>query len=249
MRAGIWMTAAVAFGASFAWAAKPAVAAAPPSATELLARYDQIMGPSTFESEVTMRAHRDDGTERRYAMRFLKGGDDKFRIWFKEPSAVKGQEMLRQGDNLWIYLPSMKRATRMASRENFQGGDFNNADVLRVDYTKDYLPTLVESGDPALLAVELKAKNPDTAYDKVKLWVRASDLQPARGQYFGTSGQMIRSAEFSDYREFEKGYLRPAKVLMRNEQVKTRHSVLEVTSMKLGVDAPAQRFVQSDLGK
>jgi outer membrane lipoprotein-sorting protein len=223
--------------------------AADPTAEEILARYDAVMGPKTFDTETAMTAHREDGTERTYVMRMMKGENDKFRIWFLEPAAVKGQEMLRNGDNLWLYLPNLKRATRIANRDSFQGGDFNNADVLRVNYSADYTARLVPSDIADTWAVELKARNANTSYDSVKLWVRKSDAMPVKGQYFGTSGQMIRSAEFTDYKEFEKGYQRPGKVVMRNELVKSRSSELLVKSMKLNVDVPAQRFTQTDLGR
>ncbi len=36
---------------------------------------------------------------------------------------------------------------------------------------------------------------------------------------------------------------------MRNELVKARRSELVLKSMKLNVDAPAQRFSQADLGR
>ncbi len=58
---------------------------------------------------------------------------------------------------------------------------------------------------PDTYCLELKAKSAETSYDAIKLWVRKSDLQPVKGQYFGTSGQMIRSAEFSDYKELRQG--------------------------------------------
>ncbi|HYI00897.1 outer membrane lipoprotein-sorting protein, partial [Hyalangium sp.] len=92
-------------------------------------------------------------------------------------------------------------------------------------------------------------KSQETAYDAIKLWVRKSDGLPVKAQYFGTSGQMLRSAEFSDYVEFEKGYQRPAKVVMRNELVKSRRSEMVVKSLKRGVEVPAQRFTQTDLGR
>lgn len=228
--------------------AGPALAGEP-TPEELLQRYDEVMGPSTFEAESQMTAWREDGSSRTYELRMLKAQDDKSRVWFKAPASVKGQEILRVGDNLWVYLPNLKRATRMANRDSFQGGDFNNADILRVSYSKDYTGKLVPSDEPEAWALELKAKSPETAYDAIKLWMRKSDGEPVKAQYFGTSGQMLRSAEFSDFTEFEKGYLRPAKVVMRNELVKSRRSELVLKSLKRGVEAPAQRFTQADLGR
>jgi outer membrane lipoprotein-sorting protein len=229
-------------------AATPALAAEP-TAEELLAKYDAVMGPRTFETESEMTAYREDGSSRTYVMKMLRGEDDKFRVWFKGPASVKGQEMLRSGDNMWVYLPNLKRATRIANRDSFQGGDFNNADVMRVNYTKDYTGKVVPSSVPDTYALELKAKNAETAYDAIKLWLRKKDGMPVKGEYYGTSGQMLRSAEFSEFTEFEKGYTRPAKVVMRNELVKARRSELVLKGMKLNVDAPAQRFTQADLGR
>ncbi len=223
--------------------------AAEPTVDELLKKYDSIMGPASFESDATMSATREDGSVRTYEMKFLKKDNDKFRLWFQGPAAVKGQEMLRNGDSLWVYLPNLKRATRIASRDNFQGGDFNNADVLRVNYQADYTGKVSPSDIADTVLLELKAKNADTAYDSIKLYLRKSDWQPVKGQYFGTSGQMIRSATFTDHKEFDKGYTRPAKVVMQNELVKTRKSEMVMKTLKIGVDVPAQRFTQSDLGK
>ncbi|MDP3233868.1 MAG: outer membrane lipoprotein-sorting protein [Myxococcales bacterium] len=226
-----------------------AALAAEPTAAEILAKYDGIMGPGTYEALTEMTATREDGTSRTYGMKFLKRDADKFRVWFSEPASLKGQEILRLGDNAWVYLPNLKRATRIANRDSFQGGDFNNADVLRVNYAADYTATLSPSTVPDSYAVELKSKTPETAYDRIRLTVRKSDLQPLKGEYFGTSGQMIRSATFSEHKEYEKGFTRPGRIVMQNEVVKARKTEMVTKSFKLNVDAPPQRFMQADLGK
>jgi outer membrane lipoprotein-sorting protein len=226
-----------------------AAAAAPPTAEEILKAYDAVMGPPVFEGEYTLTSVREDGSSRTYVMRFLKRDADKFRVWFREPASVKGQEILRLGDNLWVYLPNLKRATRMANRESFQGGDFNNADVLRVNYAEDYAGTVVPSDTPDTYCVQLKAKHPETAYDAITLYVRQKDLQPVKARYHAASGKLLRSAEFSDVKGFAKSYARPAKVVMRNELVPTRSSTLVVRTLALDVEAPPQRFMQTDLGR
>ncbi len=233
--------AAVAGAAARAWAGEP-------TAEELLAKYDGVMGPAVFASENTMTAWREDGSSRGYTMKMLKR-DDKFRVWFTEPAAVKGQEILRAGDNAWVYIPNLKRATRIANRESFQGGDFNNADVLRVNYTADYTARVVPCDVAEAHCLELKAKHAETSYDAIKLWLRKSDAQPLKGQYFGTSGKLLRSATFAEYKELDKGYTRPTHIVMKNEVVPARRSEMRILSLKLQVDAPPQRFTQGDLGK
>lgn len=223
--------------------------AAETTAESLLEKYDSIMGPESFDSTARMTATREDGTKRIYEMRFVKKGTEKFRIWFKGPAAVAGQEVLRVGDNSWVYLPNLKRATRIANRDSFQGGDFNNADVLRVNYKADYNAVLSPTDKADQWLIELKAKNTSTSYDAIKLWMRKSDAMPVRGEYFGTSGKILRTAEFSEYKEFAKGYRRPAKVLMRNELIKERSTELLTQTMSVNVSFPDQRFTLPDLGK
>jgi outer membrane lipoprotein-sorting protein len=228
----------------------PSVAAAVDlSADQLLEKYDAIMGPESYDSTAKMTAKREDGSVRTYDMRFVKKGTEKFRIWFKGPASVAGQEVLRVGDNSWVYLPNLKRATRIANRDSFQGGDFNNADVLRVNYKVDYTAVLAQSDKPDTYLVQLKSKNQNTSYDMIKLWMRKSDAMPVRGEYYGTSGKILRSAEFSEFKEFSKGYKRPSKVIMRNELIKERHTELLTQTMNVGFSAPDQRFTLPDLGK
>ncbi|MEN9797448.1 MAG: hypothetical protein RL653_1144 [Pseudomonadota bacterium] len=226
-----------------------AALAAEPTPEAILRAYDATMGPPTFEAENELTSVREDGSSRTYVMRFLKRDLDKFRVWFREPASVKGQEILRLGENVWVYLPNLKRANRVANRDAFQGGDFNNADVLRVNYAADYAGTLVPSELPDTYCVQLKARHADTAYDAVTLFVRKKDLQPVRARYFASSGKLLRSAEFSDVKEFAPGYSRPAKVVMRNELLPARSSTLVLRRIDLSADAPPQRFTQADLGR
>jgi outer membrane lipoprotein-sorting protein len=219
------------------------------TAVELLDKYDKIMGPTNFESEMEMTSNREDGTSRTYGMKALKSGDDKFRIWFILPSAVSGQEILRIGDNSWLYLPNLKRSSRLANRDSFQGGDFNNSDILRVNYTKDFDGKIVPNEDPLTYKLELKSKNKDTSYDLIHLWMNKSNFMPVKGEYFGTSGKKLRSAEFTDVKEFSKSYMRPAKVVMKNEIVPARSSFLIIKKIKVDISPAPQKFIKDDLGK
>jgi outer membrane lipoprotein-sorting protein len=223
--------------------------AADPTAADILKKYDALMGPQVFEAEQEMTSTREDGTTRSYLMRMLKRDTDKFRVLFTGPAAVKGQEVLRIGDNAWVYLPNLKRATRIANRESFQGGDFNNADVLRVNYTLDYDGELVPSEVADSYCLKLKARHAETSYASITLWVRKTDLMPLKAQYFGTSGKLIRSADFLEVKELQKGFERPTRIVMRNELVAARRSEMVLRSLKLDVEIPAQRFTQTDLGK
>jgi outer membrane lipoprotein-sorting protein len=230
--------------------ANPSTASTPasPSAGELVRRYDEVMSPKTFEAVMEMIAHRQDGTTRGYKFRALKSGLDKTRVWFLEPASSKGQEMLKVGDNMWVYMPNLKRALRIASRESFQGGDFNNGDIMRVNYVADYNAKLLPETDPSLFGVELSAKSSEASYDRIRLWLDKAKRLPAKAEYYAASGKLLRSASFELPKSFH-GLERPSRIVMRNELATKRFSEMTLLDMKPGVDAPAQKFVLDDLGR
>ncbi len=219
-----------------------------PTPTELLAAYDNTMSPKTFDALVVMVAHRQDDTTRTYKFRAMKGPEDKIRLWFFEPASAKGQEMLRVGENMWVYMPNLKRALRIASRDSFQGGDFNNADALRVNYVADYEPKFGDSGSPDQWLLDLAAKTKDAAYDRIKLWIHKGDLMPVKAEYYAASGKMLRSMQYAEVKDFH-GHKRPSHLVMRNELAVKRFSEMNTLDMKLNVDVPPQKFVLDDLGR
>jgi outer membrane lipoprotein-sorting protein len=182
-------------------------------------------------------------------MRVLKSGADKLRSTFLAPSTAKGQELLRNGENMWLWMPNLKRAVRVASRDSFMGGDFNNADVLRPNYQADYEALLVPSDDPALYLVKLKAKSPSVAYDAIELFMSKSDRMPVRARYFARSGKLLRSAEYSDVKDFGAGVKRPARLRMKNEIETARWSELVWEQVAVKNEISGQRFVLDDLGR
>lgn len=226
-----------------------ALAGTPPALDPkaILERHDQVMGPQFFDSVAVMTAHRSDGTERAYEMRFLKSGSDRFRVWLDAPSNARGQEILRVEDNFWVYMPNLKRAVRLAARESFMGGDFNNADVLRVDYAKDYDPALA-SETAETWALTLKSRNPSSSYDRIDLTIRKADFLPVEGHYYAASGKELRSAEFKDPKDFH-GHKRPSVAIMKNAIEAGRWSRMELKDFKVLESVPATKFVLTELGK
>lgn len=220
------------------------------TAADVVARYDQIMSPPAFHSVMTMVSTREDGSTRTYVMKTQKLGVDKLRATFQEPASARGQEMLRVEENMWSYVPNLKRAVRVASRDSFMGGDFNNGDVLRVNYTADYDATFLEGGDPTLVCAKLTAKTPSVAYDQIHLCLtKDKAAMPVSAKYFAQSGKLLRSAVFSDVKDFGGGNVRPATIVMKNEIQTARQSTMTWSEFTVVDSIPATRFVVTDLGR
>jgi outer membrane lipoprotein-sorting protein len=219
-------------------------------AAAIVARYDAIMSPAAFEATMVMVSRREDGSERSYTLKSQKLGTDKLRATFLAPANAKGQEMLRLGDTLYSYLPNLKRAVRVASPDSFMGGDFNNGDVLRVNYSADYTPSLLP-GDGKTVYASLEAKSAAVSYDRIELCLSAGPIekaQPISARYFAKSGKLLRSAVFSDVKDFGT-VTRPATIVMKNEVQTSRQSTMTWSAFDLKDTISSQRFVVEDLGR
>ena len=227
--------------------AVPLAAHAQPSPDEVLTKANAIIAPEAYTATVQMVAVRKDGTTKTYVFKTAKQGSDKLRLTFEEPRTLAGHELLRIGDDLWRYVPSLKRSMRIASRDDFEAGDFRNADVLRVDLAHDYKVTgMKDSGDSWVL--DLIASTTQAGYDHIVYTVRKSDAMPLQQEFYAASGKKLRSATFSDPVSFGK-HVRPSKIKMVNELARGQSTDLTVQSFEVVDSIPPKTFQRESLGR
>jgi hypothetical protein len=227
--------------------ALPSLASASPSAEEVLAKANAIIAPDTYKATVEMIAHRKDGTTKTYLFKTAKQGSDKLRLTFEQPKTLAGHEILRIGDDLWRYVPSLKRSMRIASRDDFEAGDFRNADVLRLDIVRDYKITSMKDADGNWL-LDLSAATKQAGYDRIVYTVRKTDYMPVEQAFYASSGKKLRSLTFSDPSTFGK-HTRPSKVKMVNELTKGQFTEMTIQAFDVVDTIPAKTFQRESLGR
>lgn len=227
--------------------ALPAAAHASPTAAEVLAKASAIVAPNAYKASVGMVANRKDGTKKTYAFKTAKQGSDKLRLTFAEPKTLAGHEILRLGDDLWRYVPSLKRSMRIASRDDFEAGDFRNADVLRVDIVRDYkVSSMKEVG--ANYVLDLAAATKQAGYDRVLYTIRKADFMPLSQEFFASSGKKLRSLTFSDAKKYGS-HTRPSKVKMVNELAKGQFTEMTINAFEVVGSIPDKTFRKESLGR
>jgi outer membrane lipoprotein-sorting protein len=194
-----------------------------------------------------MTVYRKDGSVREYVIDVMTSGTDRAFAEILEPSREKGRQMLKLGDVVWSYLPSVKKSIRVSGRSKFMGGDFENNDVLRLNLVEDYVPAIVEEL-PGQYVLELEGKNLSLTYAKIRVWVDKDTFQPTRQEYYAVSGMLVKSASFSDVRSFG-GMKRPAVMEMYSALSPKKKTVLELIEFSKGVKNPDELFRRSSLGK
>jgi outer membrane lipoprotein-sorting protein len=222
-------------------------ASAGPSAEEVLGKANAVVAPEAYKATVQMIALRSDGTSKTYVFRTAKQGSDKLRLSFDEPKMLSGHELLRLGDDLWRYVPSLKRSMRIASRDDFEAGDFRNADVLRVDIVRDYKITSMKE-DAGHWILDLSASTKQAGYDRIVYTVRKSDFMPLQQEFYASSGKKLRTLTFSAPAVFHK-HTRPSKVKMVNELTKGQSSEMTIQGFDVVDAIPGKTFQRESLGR
>lgn len=184
-------------------------AAAGLDGAQILQKVDRNLEPESYESYRKLIDIQPDGARKEYVLYTVKKGRDKVLALFVAPASDKGRVTLRLGDNMWLYIPDVGKPIRITSLQSVTGSIFNNADILRVDYTAEYDVDAAEEQQGAYV-LSLKAKTGDVAYDRLKMWVDKQQLLPVTIEAYAASGLLIKTLHFKDIKDFGGGIKRPA---------------------------------------
>jgi outer membrane lipoprotein-sorting protein len=212
----------------------------------IIAEIEGNLAPKGYQSLNSFVNTRADATVMSYEVRFQSKDVNHHHGVFVKPEREKGREVLRLGDNLWTWMPSVGRVVRIADRDSFAGGDFSNADILRVDWLSRYDPELIKE-TPKQWIIDLKAKTPEAPYAKMRLWVDRQTHQPVQQQFYDSNGTLLKRCLYGSVRKFGK-VQRPAHLLMENV-ISKQKSELKILEMRFDVPIPDSRFVVDNMGK
>ena len=208
-------------------------AAAALDGTQILQKVDRNLDPESYESYRKLIDILPDGSRKEYVLYTMKKGRDKLVSLFLSPPSDKGRATLRLGDNMWLYMPDVGRPIRITSLQSVTGSVFNNADILRIDYSAEYnVETAEEQKDAYLLS--LKAKTGEVAYDRLKMWVDRQALLPVTIEAYAASGMLIKTLRFKDVKDFGGGIKRPATLETDSPLYKGYKSVMLWSGLKKG---------------
>ena len=206
-------------------------AAAAMDGTQILQKVDRNLEPESYESYRQLTDIQPDGSKKVSVLYTMKKGRDKVVALFLAPASDKGRVTLRLGDNMWLYMPDVGRPIRITSLQSVTGSVFNNADILRIDYTAEYnVEATEEQGDAYILS--LKAKTGEVAYDKLKMWVDKKALLPVTIECYAASGLLLKTLRFRDVKDFGGGIKRPATLETDSPLYKGYKSLMQWSGLK-----------------
>ncbi|MGD2269422.1 MAG: outer membrane lipoprotein-sorting protein [Desulfobacterales bacterium] len=177
--------------------------------TELLKTIDANLNPESFEMYRKLINVEPNGREKEFILYSVKKGKDKIASVFLSPASEKGRATLRVGENMWLFIPNVGKPIRITSLQSITGGIFNNADIMRLNYTQEYNCEKVEKVE-GLYLLHLKAKTRSVAYDKVRMWADDQKLLPTKIECYAASGILLKTLYFKEIKAFGDKIVRPS---------------------------------------
>lgn len=219
---------------------------------EILKEIDKRLAPRNNEMYRKIVNIESSGKTKEFVMYSAKKGDDKIFSAFLAPASEKGRTTLRVGDNMWMYIPAVKRPVRIASLQSVIGGLFNNSDIMKVDFAVEYDAKVVEKNSKIegkeYYLIELKAKTNDVAYHTIKMWVDIKNFLPIKYEAYTYSGLLVKIIMLSEIKDFGNGIIRPAKITTTSplqKGAKSEMIYLKVTPKEF----PDEMFIMANMSK
>ncbi len=213
----------------------------------ILQKVDRNLNPDSFEMYRKLINIEPDGSKKEFIMFTVKKGRDQVASVFLSPASEKGRATLRLGENMWLYIPNVGKPIRITSLQSVTGGIFNNADIMRLDYSAEYNCEKMEQKE-GLLVLYLKAKTRSVAYDSLKMWVDDKKFLPNTIECFASSGMLIKTLYFKKVQDFGGGIVRPAVIETDSPLHKGYKSIMIFAKMKKK-ELPDEVFTLNFLSK
>jgi len=117
---------------------------------------------------------------------------------FTDPPNMRDRMVLMKDRNMWFIRSGLQKPVSISPRQKLLG-DAANGDIASTNYVEDYEPTLLREeqvGAESCYVFDLKAKNKQVTYDRIKYWVSKERLVGVKAEFFTLSGKLFKSADF-----------------------------------------------------
>jgi len=194
-------------------------------ADNILETIDRKLTPTSAQMYKKLINIEPDGTKKEFLLFQVKKDKDKMVSLFLAPDSEKGRSTLRLGDNMWLYIPNVGRAIRITSMQSVVGGVFNNADIMRLDFSTEYDVAKQEEKENHIL-LDLKAKNDTVSYDRLLMQVDKKTLTPLQIECYTSTKMLIKTLYYKKIKDFGDNIVRPSVIETNSPMYKGYKSIM-----------------------
>ncbi|MBF6595485.1 MAG: outer membrane lipoprotein-sorting protein [Thermaceae bacterium] len=222
-------------------------AASDPQAV-LKAIVDNQRGGGSVRATLNLSVARTD-RQTQYVLDIVSDGNERALIQVKAPPREAGQAFLRDGDNILIYNPTLKRVLRLppsGRSDSFLGSDLSYSDLSGRDLQRDYTPKITAE-DANNLTLELTPQpSAPTPYGKVTIQAKVKGYVPLEVTFFDQRSQAVKKVTFAQYAEVN-GHSFPVQTTVEDLLHSGNRTTLVYSDYKFGVSIPSGCFDQRAL--
>ena len=157
-----------------------------------------------------------------------KNAGDKSLMTFISPADVKGTKFLsyehiNKDDDQWLYMPSIKRVKRIASKNksgSFMGSEFSYEDLSSFTVEKYSFKGDAEEvtlDGKKMYKGERSPVSKDSGYKRQISWTDAKTFLIHKVEYYDRKHELLKTATMADYKKIS-GVWRVGKMTMVNHQ-------------------------------
>ena len=237
----------------------------PLTARQIVEKVEAANTTEDRKSIMTMEIRRGGSTRVRTMYMWAKEdelGNGRSLIKFIEPADIRGTgfltiENMGRDDDLWIYLPALKRVRRIASSGksgSFMGSDFTYADMSQgsIDnYNYSIIGSESIDGNDCYKIEAVPAtdtiKN-DEGYSKKILWVRKDIFYLVKQEFYDKKGNYLKVMTQTGLKKIEGTDIWTASaLLMTNEQKSGYETLIEFRKVEVNTEILDSFFTQRHL--
>ena len=219
---------------------------------------DSGWGATTSEMTMVLSNKKGRKSEREMSMKNLEvtGDGDKSLTIFDEPRDVKGTAFLSfshalEADQQWLYLPALKRVKRISSSNKsgpFLGSEFAFEDLSSFEIEKyDYEFIKEEKSNGVdVYVVKYVPQYEHSGYKFMHVYIDKEKYVFQKIDYFDRKGDMLKTLDFNDYKQFKEKYWRALNYLVVNHQT-GKKTELKWRDFNFDVDLTESDFNQNAL--
>ncbi len=192
--------------------------------------------------------------QRRLKMKIWTQGEDKALVVIQAPPREKGTATLKVDDNLWNYLPRIRRTIRIPPSmmlASWMGSDFTNDDLVRESsFSKDYTYSMGgRSVDPAGWIINFVAREETVGlWKRFELIITHDGTLPLVSRWYNRRNELARQITWSDV-EVMDGKRLPTRMTLKpmDKDEEGHETVMVYHEIDFGAALPADTFSLSRL--
>ena len=216
--------------------------------TEMLDRVDDLYRGESAEGKMSMKVVTAHWT-REMKMEFVSKGKEKSLTRILAPKKEKGTATLKNGDNIWNYLPKVKRTIKVPSSMmggSWMGSHFTNDDLVKESrMAEDYTFKITFEGtrDGVELVEITCTPKPEAAvvWGKMTVLLRRADYQPLSMIYYDEDMELARTLAFSEFKKMDDRVL-PATMRMVPADKPDEFTEVKYEKIKFDIDVKDKMF-------